>query len=670
MRLRKLSFKIKLIFFVEILVILTLALVGFFVWSELDMKVREISRTKLISIASTSASLIDVSKHESIQTEEDANTRNYQDIKEILKKIKEANVDVDDIYTLRKTGKENIWQFVMTASNDEDKNSNGQIDENEIMPKVGDEYDVSTFPEMQKGFDSAIADKGTSCDKWGCWLSGYAPLRDKNGITVAEVGVDMKADDLVAYEKKATRFFAIAYLLLLTIIPVIIYWMLSHFIRPLSIIDQGIRKFGRNFSSRINIKTGDEFESIAQTFNHMAKELQNLYQNLDKKVKEKTKGLAMRMKEIEESKAKDEAVLAGIGEGLIVTDHSGKIIIVNSSAEKILGIPKEKMINRRCMDISVEDEKGNVINSEKRPIHLAMITGKNITGVYYFAKSKEKKIPIAVTAAPITFRKHNIGAVMIFKDITKDREIDIAKTEFVSLASHQLRTPLSSINWQVETLLDGDAGKMTRVQQKYLKKVSMSTKRMVELVNALLNVSRIETGTFVIDAKLVRLEKILGSVLGELTHKISGKEITVIKNIDKVLPPIKADPNLIRIIFQNLLTNAIKYTPSGGKVQIKIHLEKSKGSSRSGLVAISVSDNGYGIPQNQQDKIFTKLFRADNIKSKVTEGNGLGLYIVKSIVDVSGGRIEFHSKVGKGTIFKVVFPLSGMKEKRGTKLLN
>jgi PAS domain S-box-containing protein len=670
MKLRKISFKVKLIFFVEILVILTLVSVGFFVWRELDTEVREISRSKLISIASTSASLIDVSKHEAIQTEEDASTKNYQDIKEILKKIKGANANVDDIYTLRKTGEENVWQFVMTASDNEDSNFNGKIDEDEIMPTVGEEYDVSDIPEMQKGFDLATADKEANCDKWGCWISGYAPLRDNNGVAVAEVGVDMKADDIAAYEKRATRLFAITYFLLLTIVPIIIYWLLSHFIKPLKIIDHGIRKFSRNFSSRINIKTGDEFESIAQTFNKMANELQDLYQNLDKKVKEKTKNLAMRIKDIEEDKAKEEAVLTGIGEGLIVTDRTGKIVLANPSAENILGISREKIMARKCVDIPIENENGKIIDTEKRPIHLAAKTGKHVVGVYYFVKSKDKKIPIAVTAAPITFRKKTIGAVMVFKDITRDREIDKAKTEFVSLASHQLRTPLSSINWQVETLLDGDAGKLNESQKKYLKKVARSSKRMVELVSALLNVSRIETGTFVIDAKPVQLSKILDSILDELTHKISGKEIDIIKNIDKSLPPINADPNLIRIILQNLLTNAIKYTPTGGKVQIKMHLEKSKESSRNGFMAISVSDNGYGIPQNQQGKIFTKLFRADNVKSIVTEGNGLGLYIVKSIIDVSGGRIEFHSKVGKGTIFKVVFPLTGMKEKKGTKMLN
>jgi signal transduction histidine kinase len=143
---------------------------------------------------------------------------------------------------------------------------------------------------------------------------------------------------------------------------------------------------------------------------------------------------------------------------------------------------------------------------------------------------------------------------------------------------------------------------------------------------------------------------------------VAERNIDVIENYDEV-PMIMLDPKLIRIIFQNLISNAVKYTPSRGKVEVTV---KNIGDN----LEIVVSDTGYGIPANQQDKVFTKLFRADNIQAMDTEGTGLGLYIIKSVLDESGGKISFVSKENKGTTFTVVLPMTGMKVKTGSKKLS
>lgn len=171
-----------------------------------------------------------------------------------------------------------------------------------------------------------------------------------------------------------------------------------------------------------------------------------------------------------------------------------------------------------------------------------------------------------------------------------------------------------------------------------------------------MNVSRIDIGTFAIDPEPTNFSSIAESVIKELTPKITEKSISFIKNFDKNIPDVVADPKLIRIIFQNLISNSVKYTPPSGKVEVQIILDNE-------FIQIIVKDNGYGIPQNQQDKIFTKLFRADNILTKETDGTGLGLYIVKSIVDVAGGSINFCSEENKGTEFRVRLPLKGMEKK-------
>lgn len=221
-------------------------------------------------------------------------------------------------------------------------------------------------------------------------------------------------------------------------------------------------------------------------------------------------------------------------------------------------------------------------------------------------------------------------------DVTQEMEIDRAKTEFVSLASHQLRTPLSAINWYVEMLLDGDAGRVTKKQRQFLEEVYASNQRMVKLVNSLLNVSRIELGTLLIQAQDLDVKKLLDEIIHELEAEITKKNIQVTKNIDPDIPNINADKNTLSMIMENLLSNAIKYTLEGGSVDVDL-------SQTDESLLFTVKDTGIGIPADQRDKIFTKLFRADNVHESDVEGTGLGLYLVKTILDKVGGEVSFKS---------------------------
>jgi len=209
-------------------------------------------------------------------------------------------------------------------------------------------------------------------------------------------------------------------------------------------------------------------------------------------------------------------------------------------------------------------------------------------------------------------------------------------------------------------LMTGDAGKLSNNQRKYLEEIYNGNQRMVDLVNALLNVSRIELGTFSIEPEKVKLVDICNSVLEELKQKIGDKKLKVNRKYDKNIPIMRLDSKLVRIIFQNFISNAVKYTPEKGKINISIEKKEKN-------ILIKISDTGYGIPKEQQSKIFSKLFRADNVREKETDGTGLGLYIVKSVVEQSGGETWFKSVEDKGTTFYATIPLKGMDKKEGTK---
>jgi PAS domain S-box-containing protein len=367
---------------------------------------------------------------------------------------------------------------------------------------------------------------------------------------------------------------------------------------------------------------------------------------------------------VENEERKLSAMVEGIAEGIVVTDRNGIITFTNRPAGMLLGYETSEIIGKVFSAIlPMQDEKGIPIPDEKRPLALASLSGTRTFATAYYVRKNGIALPVSITVAPVIVNGAITGAVETFRDITHETEIDRAKTEFVSLASHQLRTPLSAIGWYSEMLMAGDAGAMTDDQKNYLKEIHDGNTRMVDLVNALLNVSRLELGTFAIEPQPTDLVGVTESVLQELAPQIASKNQHLDKKFETGLPQISVDPKLFRMIIQNLASNAVKYTPIGGSVEIIIEKKDSD-------IAITVRDTGYGIPKNQQNKIFSKLFRADNIRKYETEGTGLGLYIVKSILDQSGGSVRFESEEGKGTTFFATIPITGMKLKEGARKLS
>lgn len=241
--------------------------------------------------------------------------------------------------------------------------------------------------------------------------------------------------------------------------------------------------------------------------------------------------------------------------------------------------------------------------------------------------------------------------------------LDQAKAEFVSIASHQLRTPISIIGGYVELLQENKSHNLDQEQIESLEAIHRAQGRMAKLIQALLDTSRIEMGVFAVELSPVNIAEIADGLLGELTPQFESKKLKLTKELDKNIPNINADPNLVRIIIQNLCTNAIRYTPEKGQIHVAVSRQDQD-------ILIRVKDTGIGIPKDAQPKVFSKLFRADNAVDMVTEGTGLGLYIIKSLIDYSGGKVWFESKEVEGTTFYVKIPLTGMKEKSGTRRLS
>ena len=368
--------------------------------------------------------------------------------------------------------------------------------------------------------------------------------------------------------------------------------------------------------------------------------------------------------EIRDRQEQLNAILSSMAEGLIAIDNDRKIILMNQAAGILLRTAPQEAAGQDVKLILVVYRDNQPLAYQDLPIEKAMLE-RDIISIGLLdnlsVKAKNGRLfPMAMTIAPLLAKGEVSGAIILFRDITKDREIDQAKTEFVSLASHQLKTPLSAINWYSEMVLEEEVGPLNAKQKEYLKNLYDANRRMVELVNSLLNVSRIDLGAFAVEPSLTNFSAVADEVLIELKPQIELKKLRLDKEYDKQVPPINADPKLLRIIFQNLLSNAVKYTAPNGVIGLAL---KKEGEN----VLIRVTDTGYGIPAADQGKIFTKLFRADNIRDKEAEGTGLGLYIVKAVVEAGGGRIWFDSLEGRGTSFFITLPLAGMKKKAGVK---
>jgi PAS domain S-box-containing protein len=239
-------------------------------------------------------------------------------------------------------------------------------------------------------------------------------------------------------------------------------------------------------------------------------------------------------------------------------------------------------------------------------------------------------------------------ALATLVDIHEQKELERIKTEFLSLASHQLRTPLANLKWQIDFLLTRKKEELTDTVRGYLEKMFRRNEDMIDLVNTLLNLSRIEMGRVKVEKEEVDIMETIRGVIEELTPQAESKHMTLVRELPEQ-HSIYTDKRLVRIIVQNLLANAIRYTTEGGTATLSL---KSNG----GATIVSVADTGVGIPPEEQGKIFSKMYRATNAQKMEANGNGIGLYMCKALAEAMGGTITFESEMGKGTTFTVTLP--------------
>lgn len=410
----------------------------------------------------------------------------------------------------------------------------------------------------------------------------------------------------------------------------------------------------------------NELEQLNKTTKLIVKrdlELTELNAKLDKEIKDAEKvqismlkafsDLKKERKKTEEEKDKTIAIISNFIDPIIVLDAEDKIMIINPTAKSLFSVddtiigtsvPAENnysMENFRDIfkhDFQVEKKREEVEGGDPMEEELTIeFSGQELT----------YKV---ITAAVTDNRNKNLGTMKVFYNLTREKMLDKLKSEFISIASHQLRTPLTAIKWAIKMVLDEEEGELNDSQKTMLEKGYKSNERIITLVNDLLNVSRIEEGRFGYSFDKANFEEAINVVAENLEARIKEKGIIFNINKEKDIPSVFVDKQKMQLVLQNLLENAVKYTPERGKIDVSLNPEGD-------FLKVKIKDNGIGIPQTDQEKLFSKFFRATNAVSLQTEGSGLGLFIVRNVIRKHGGDISFKSKEGIGTEFIFTLPI-------------
>lgn len=414
--------------------------------------------------------------------------------------------------------------------------------------------------------------------------------------------------------------------------------------RPLARINDVVTTAKRvekgDLDTPVEVSTKDELGYLATSFNAMIMAIRNSRKEL----------LASKHK-LENDKAKDEALLASLGEGMIATDGLGNIVTINHMAENMLGIKSADVIGKKAVDvIEALDENEKEITREQRPLYMGATGYITVSKNMLYRKKDGGYFPVAVTVTPIILEDQIVGSIEIFRDIMKEKEIEKTRGDLLTLASHQLRTPLSGTKWLIETLKTGLHGPLTPGQTEYLNEIYKINERMTSLVHDMLGVLRMEGDVSKAKNEEVSI-KTLMATLSETFHGVAESKGMKIELPEKVDYIANTDPLLLRNILESFISNAINYSEPGGSVVINIEQKDSE-------LLFSVKDSGIGIPKDEQRQIFERFYRASNAKTFDTRGSGLGLYIAAMLAKKIGARLSFESETGKGSTFYVYIPYS------------
>jgi len=388
----------------------------------------------------------------------------------------------------------------------------------------------------------------------------------------------------------------------------------------------------QNYRERVQFESNSEFGELARSFNTMAEKLQEYSES--------------RIDKILKGKKRIETLIDNMHDAVIGIDENRKVLFVNDEALKISGLKKEKFVGRLIQDVAVSNDLvrdliKEIINpdAEKNPSELLKI----------FVEGKENYFEKEILDINVIPTGENdsrfIGQVIMLRNITPFKELDLAKTRFIGTVSHEFKTPISSIQMGLQLLENEKIGSLNEEQQKLIKGIDEDTLRLLKITGELLNVAQLETGVSQLNIRPFKINEMLEEVIKTNRSAADKRQISMITHIDSGLDIINADQEKTLWVLNNIVSNAIRYSYEQSTVTIKVEKFDSD------HVKFSVEDQGLGIDEQYLKHIFTRYFRVPGTKA---EGTGLGLSISKEFIEAQRGNIAVESEVGKGSVFSFI----------------
>ena len=341
-----------------------------------------------------------------------------------------------------------------------------------------------------------------------------------------------------------------------------------------------------------------------------------------------------------------EAVIRSIAEGLVVVDSNGKVVMMNPAAEKLLDVSRKEKVGKPVMD-GLKGEELVTLSKD-------LADEKDRKEIELISQDDETKKVLRASSAVIEDESgKTVGMVSVLSDITKQKQLDRMKEGFIANVSHELRTPIVAVEKSLSLILSKAAGAITPTQEQFLSIAERNLKRLNILINDLLDLSKLEAGKMEFKSSLGSLPELIDESVGTLNAWADSKSIKITTSIPKNMPQVKLDSNRIIQVLNNLIGNAIKYTPKGGAVNVEVSLDNQQGEAQ-----VTIQDNGIGIEEKNLPKIFDKFYQVGERTPTDIGGTGIGLSIAKEIVEKHAGRIWAESEKGKGTRFIFTLPLS------------
>jgi two-component system phosphate regulon sensor histidine kinase PhoR len=409
------------------------------------------------------------------------------------------------------------------------------------------------------------------------------------------------------------------------------YFMVKSFTQPISDLTQKAIQLGSiHFKKKFTVDHQEEVQTLSKAIDEI--------------------GTLLRSEIDEISKERDylQTILKGMAEGILVVDERGRIVVANNALRKLLSLPSN-VANRTPLEVirnaALEEAIRKVMRKGESTIfelNLPLPIGKtfevNVVGILPFPEEMESG------------GEGIRGAIAVFHDITRLKELERVRQDFVANVSHELRTPLTTIKGYAETLLEGALRE--KVASQFVQVIKRHADRLTKIVEDLLMLSKIETKEFQLKKEVLSLGDLIDDVVDFVKELAEKKKISISRNEIPTSLTLEADRNYLEQVLTNLLDNAIKYTPEGGKITISA-IEKDQKE-----VQCSIEDNGIGIPKEDLPRIFERFYRVDKGRSQELGGTGLGLSIVKHIVQAHGGRVWAESQLDKGSTFYFTLPRS------------